>query len=462
MKTQEKTSQPIERMEPIKLDNLLISFTTEFHRIWETRGSRSSPAGFWRPTPAPDALPGYFPLGDIAIHSSADINGEIVAAVVCESDSEGIESSRGKALMRPDDFELVWKHSGSSISTRTSIWRPIAPVGYVALGLVCSNDHSKPSSNVVRCIREDLVIAARVGDSIWNDKGSGATQNFSAWSIEPPTAEPGEIYFAAGTFIGVQSHTKPSTHIAAYALRMQIPVRTDSAPAAPVLNQHSVPSDAGTAMTTQTVRLPWFAVRDYTTAGEQFLKSPFYLMKRTDQYLLIGFDHNDTDKRKTLKWSAPRAQNATAMQIFNRLTSIEIEKAWPVTALSDVRATRFSARLHKQFTHTEELASGWEESRPPIVFTIAAKKTSVAVFQLHSYYELTRADGTPVATIFGYSDDSSIYLTEYPTQADEQSILCPSAVSGSTKAEVFLKKNDEVTLPPQPMEVIQTATDTAP
>jgi len=376
-------------MESIKLGNLLISFTTEFHRIWESKGLRSSPAGFWRPTPAPDALPGYFPLGDIAINSYNNINGEIIAAVVCENDAPGIDTSGGKALSRPDDFELVWKHSSSSTSSRTSIWRPIAPTGYVALGLVCSNDHIKPSHNAVRCVREDLVIAARIGNSIWNDKGSGATQNFSAWSIEPPTAEAGEIYFAPGTFVGVQSHTKPSTHIAAYALRMQIPVQINPAPAAPVLTRHSVPSDAGIAKSTQTVRLPWFAVRDFTTPGEQLRKSPFYLMKRTDQYLLVGFDHNDTEKRKTLKWSAPRAQNATAMQIFNRLTSIEIEKAWPATALSDVRVTRFSARLHKQFTHTEELASGWQESRPPLIFAMAAKKTSVAVFQLHSYYELT-------------------------------------------------------------------------
>ena len=42
---------------------------------------------------------------------------------------------------------------------------------------------TKPSLNAVRCVRADLVIASFVGDLIWNDRGSGARQNFSAWSI---------------------------------------------------------------------------------------------------------------------------------------------------------------------------------------------------------------------------------------------------------------------------------------
>ena len=116
-----------------------------------------------------------------------------------------------------------------------SIWRPIPPDGYVALGMVCSNGREKPSLNTVRCVRADLVIASPVGDVIWNDKGSGAKQNFSAWSIHPPTAAAGEIYFAPGTFVGAASFSKPATHVAAYSLRMQIPLQTNPAPEAPVL-----------------------------------------------------------------------------------------------------------------------------------------------------------------------------------------------------------------------------------
>ncbi|WP_259698575.1 Vps62-related protein, partial [Pseudomonas brassicacearum] len=90
-----------------------INFTTEFHRVWSTNGSKAKPATFWRPTPAPDALPGYFPLGDVLIPGGTNINGEMVAAVVCEKDMEGAQSTKGKALARPVDFELVWKETGA-------------------------------------------------------------------------------------------------------------------------------------------------------------------------------------------------------------------------------------------------------------------------------------------------------------------------------------------------------------
>lgn len=135
------------QMEPIIQDSLLINFTTEFNRVWSSNGSKAKPATFWRPAPAPDALPGYFPLGDMLIPGDANINGEVVAAVVCERDLKGVENARGKALARPIDFELVWKETGAPNVARLSIWRPLAPVGYVALGQVCTTDHCKPSLN---------------------------------------------------------------------------------------------------------------------------------------------------------------------------------------------------------------------------------------------------------------------------------------------------------------------------
>ena len=212
---------PTRQMESIKLDNLLINFTTEFQRIFDTKNLRSSAAGFWRPPPAPDVLPGYFPLGDLAIASNGNINGAIAAAVVCESGSLSVDSNKGNALSRPDDFERVRTDAGSGATTDSSIWRPIPPVGYVAMGLACSNDLVKPLLNAVRCVRADLVVASNVGDLIWKDEGKGATQNFSAWHVDPPTAAAGEIYFAPGTFFGFQSYTKPAIPLT-YALRMPI------------------------------------------------------------------------------------------------------------------------------------------------------------------------------------------------------------------------------------------------
>ncbi|CAI8918291.1 conserved hypothetical protein [Pseudomonas sp. IT-347P] len=446
-------------MQPITHDNLLINFTTEFHRVWSTNGSKVKPGAFWRPTPARDALPGYFPLGDQFMFSNFNINGEMVSAVVCEKDLNGERNSKGNALAKPADFELVWKESSTSSATRASIWRPIAPVGYVAMGLVCANDHSKPSLNTIRCVRADLVVEAKVGDLLWNDKGTGAKLSFSAWAIEPPTAEPGEICFAPGTFVGVPTYSKPTTPGTAYALRMQIPLQIKAAPQAPALTGYAHPGDDAVVKVTQIARLPWFAVRDHANPAEQFFSSPYYELQRTDEYVLIGYDHNTSDKTRPAKWTAHRAQNPIGLRKFSGFTSIEIAKAWPSVLLSDMRVLKLSARLPEHFTHTKSSASGWNEMRPQVVVAMVAKQTAVAVFQMESHYRLIREDGTQVAVEFGYTDDSSIHLTQYPPEQIEIARACPQP-TGNTPSGTEASAVVDV-IAPSSLER-PSATDTAP
>lgn len=460
MTTNDIGALPTRQMESIKLDNLLINFTTEFHRVLDTKSLGSNAAGFWRPTPAPDVLPGYFSLGDLAVSGDANINGARAAAVVCESGSRSVDSIKGNALSRPDDFERVWTDSGSGATTDASIWRPIPPAGYVALGLVCSNDPGKPSPNAVRCVRADLVIAATVSDLIWNDKGSGARQNFSAWDIDPPTAAAGEIYFAPGTFFGVQSHTKPATPLA-YALRMQIPLQANSAPEAPVLSGYGMPS-VEAAKVTQVVKLPWFAVKDNMRPIEQLRTSAHYRLERTDQWVLVGHGHNTSDKARSIKWTAHRAQDTTRSQVFNRLTSIEVESAWPIMFPGDVRAIKFSANLNKHFTHTETSSGGWSNSPPLEVLAMAAKNKAVAVYQTQSSYKLLREDNTPVAISIEYTDDESLHLTEYPSEEAGAVTHSPFLATDSITGEDTSEKASDVNVTPQPLEDLPTPTDTAP
>ncbi|PYY70403.1 hypothetical protein CRX42_11540 [Pseudomonas jessenii] len=419
-------------MEPIKFGNLLINFTTEFYRIWDTKGSRSAPATFWRPTPAPDALPGYFPLGDIAVSGDLNINGKRVTAVVCEGDPQGADSLKGKALSPPDDFEQVWKDSGSGSTVDGAIWRPIPPDGYVALGLVCSNGHAKPSLNAVRCVRSDLVVASSVGDTIWSDRGSGAKQNFSAWSLEPPAAAAGEINFAPGTFVGVNSYTQPATHVAAYSLRMQIPLQIISTPEVPVLTGFGFPPTLDTSRATQIARIPWFAVKDDTLSPvEKLNKSPFYRLERTDEYQLIGYAHNEGAKGRFFKWAVPRGLVRSILQIFTNTTSIKFETEWPIEASDAVRPINFSARLDRNFARTEASAAGWSSPKTAEVVAIAPKSKLLAVYQLQSHYDLLREDGTQAGINLPYTDNDSFYLAEYPPEESEVNASQPTATDTS-------------------------------
>jgi len=460
--TTENSTTSAGQPEPIRFGNLLISFTSEFHRVWDSRGSGAAVGSFWRPAPAPDLLPGYFPLGDLAVTGYDNVNGNRIVAVVCEGETSNDGASQGKALSPPMDYERVWRDSHSGAAADCTVWRPLPPAGYVALGFVCSNGRDKPLLNAIRCVRKDLVIPAIVGDLIWDDKGSGARQNFSAWNIDPPQAAAGEIYFAPGTFFGAQSHSRPETSNA-YALRMQMPRQTLPAPVAPKLAGYGAPAEPEPAGVTQTVRIPWFAVSDHLLPGEQLRTSAFYRLERTDQYVLAGYGHNTSERPRPFKWRVLRTQNSQMLQVFSILTSIEVATAWPPKPSNGARAIRFSAHLHKDFTYTETSSRGWEDARPLDIVAMAAKNKAVAIYQIQSFYTLKRADGTPVAISIGYTDDESLYLTEYPPETDSTLTFTPQLATepfaGQGPAD---NESEDVDTASLPMREEIPVTDTAP
>ena len=422
MNPHEDDAAPSRPMESIKVENLLINFTTEFLRIWDNKGSRSKPGGFWRPSPAPDSLPGFFPLGDLAVSGHDNINNRRVVAVVCEGEPPSAGANQDKALSKPDDFEQVWKDTGSGAKTDCSIWRPVPPEGYVALGLVCADGLDKPSVNSVRCVRADLVVAASIDTMIWSDKGSRAKQDFSVWSVLPPVAAAGEIHFAPGTFVGVNSYTKPATHAAAHALRMRISLKAEPSPVPPSLTGYDPPTSSQSATVTQTARLPWFAIKDPNlSAFEQFRTSPYYLLHRKEQYVLIGHGHNTSSSGKTFKWT-DEAPTAESLETFSRLTSVEVGVEWSSRlpefsiSLPPTFSVEFSAKLGNSFSPVGIQNSRLIGPLAALVVTIVAKKRIVAVYRTQFDYQLLRSNGTQVASEGSYSDYDKLHLSEYPPE----------------------------------------------
>ncbi|UST80177.1 Vps62-related protein [Pseudomonas siliginis] len=448
---------PVGRTEPIRIDNLLINFTTEFLRIWDTNGLSARPASFWRPTPAPDALPGYFPLGDFVTRGVGNINGERVVAVVCEADIASTDPTKGRALRRPDDYELVWKDSGSGSKRDLSIWRPLAPAGYVALGSVCSNDHEKPSLNAVRCVREDLVIASNTTDLIWDDKGSKARQRVSTWSAVPPAALPGEVYLASGSFFSLSDYTRPAS-FPVYCLRLQIGLQMSTRPSPPVLCGETPTPVEPTDDATYTASLPWFTVNDPRyTAAEQWRHSPFYLLERKDRYILVGHARNSGNDSQIFRWNAQRAQRTGGLRTFTQTTCIEFGAQWQTRQHG---ALMFSARLGHDFTQCELHSNEWLNTATIEVVAVVDKNRSVAAYLAQSEYRLVRADGTAVTEGFSYTDGNSLHISQYaptepaiivasePEAVEDQTVLAPA-----TEGEIS-------TSLPEPEE--SAVTDSAP
>ncbi|MGJ7515139.1 Vps62-related protein [Pseudomonas baetica] len=421
MTTENNFTPPPRQIASIKLDNLLINFTAEFQQIWDSTGSNSEPAAFWHPTPAPDLLPGFFPLGDVVVPSLENINGVKVVAVVREGDLPSKDPARGNALSRPNDYEQVWKDSGSGAKKDCTLWRPIPPDGYVALGLVCSIGQEKPSVHAVRCVRADLVIECRVGDLIWSE-GRGLMHNFSAWGITLPAAKAGEIYFAPGTFVSDGSGRKPAENLT-YALRMKIQVQNNTAPEAPVISEFKAPLPPETSEATQIAMIPWFAVDQYpTSAFDDLSELTHYRLERKDQYILIGQGHNTEDKSKLFKWTAPRMLSDEDSRIFSSITSIKFASEWRAETSDTDHPIQFSAKLADEFTHAETSSNGWTTANTLVVAAIVPKDKMIAVYQLESRYDLRSEDGEQIANCIAYADEDSLLWMEYPPEKDHEAL----------------------------------------
>lgn len=88
-----------------------------------------------------------------------------------------------------NDYELIWNDRGSGASDDVSIWRPVeVQAGYRLLGDVAVKSHSKPGdgSLSVIALADDALKEPEGLSPVWRDKGSGARHDVRFWRMEPP------------------------------------------------------------------------------------------------------------------------------------------------------------------------------------------------------------------------------------------------------------------------------------
>jgi hypothetical protein len=165
---------------------LELKYIEEYELEWSDKGSGATLDGaFWRPV-VPE---GYYSLGHYAQWNYDQPVGPLFAVR---------ELAGSGALAPPVDYNMIWMDTNSGADWNGSFWKPIPPPGYVCLGILAQYDYIKPGLDEMRCVREELAKLARAGGRIWNDRGSGALLDFTAFSLIP--AQDNEIYL--GTFTG--------------------------------------------------------------------------------------------------------------------------------------------------------------------------------------------------------------------------------------------------------------------
>ncbi|MHA6572796.1 Vps62-related protein [Pseudomonas yamanorum] len=422
-------------MNSLQYKDLLINFTTEFVPVWNDKGTRAEkPVTFWRPSTSSDALGGFISLGDVAVAGYHNINQLKIVAVVSEVDREN-----GTALRAPDDFERVWEHSGPRHRTAVSIWRPIAPEGYVALGLVCGVGNEKPPRNTIRCVREDLTTRAYIDQLIWSDKGSGADRDFSAWGISTPQSLPGEAYLAPGTFTGIEGFAKPTGQSSVHALRLDLTLHAQPLPPLPTVMDPENLTPFHENDGTHVCELPWFTVRDPELIPlEQLQNCPIYRLQRKDQYTLVVTGQNPTLTSKTFSWAVAKGEVDTHSVGLRSLTGVNLVAEWlPRHPLSA------SARLSPDFTHTGLSAKGWGQTSVLDLIAYVPANQSVGAYLVRSEYKLLRADGSQLGETLSYVNGDNVYFSEFlQSQAAIPALVVREEVAPLTENNLEITPHD--------------------
>ncbi|XP_038986983.1 uncharacterized protein LOC103722332 isoform X2 [Phoenix dactylifera] len=153
---------------------------TSFKRLWV------SPEGelpgynltFWRP----QAPSNYAILGDCVTSRSIPPSQVVIA----------VSNTYGR-VRKPLGFKLIgvlsnFQESGGTLSNsdnECSIWMPIPPPGYSAVGCVAHGGSQPPPNHIVYCLRSDLVTSANFSDCIYYvPSNPRALSGYSIWRID--------------------------------------------------------------------------------------------------------------------------------------------------------------------------------------------------------------------------------------------------------------------------------------
>ncbi|XP_073302377.1 uncharacterized protein [Primulina huaijiensis] len=159
-----------------------LSPCSNFDRIWVSpkENGRLSNFTFWRPR----APSNYVVLGD-CVTSRPNPPSQSVFSV----------SNTYGRVRKPLGFKLIGffsciggrenKGDSSNIDSDCSLWLPIAPPGYLALGCVAHIGSQPPPNHIVHCLRSDLVTSAMYLECILNTSSNLSFEyGFSIWRLD--------------------------------------------------------------------------------------------------------------------------------------------------------------------------------------------------------------------------------------------------------------------------------------
>ncbi|MFH8810065.1 hypothetical protein ACH4GZ_22920 [Streptomyces hygroscopicus] len=298
-------------------------------------------ANFWFPTPPRFGVSGEFrPLGSYGRHY-----GRSMGAI---EDFEFKRDGKAPQLMiapvavasgvvaSPVGYERLWYDKGTGATLDGSVWRPIPPAGYVALGDVwMAGGTTAPPRNAVYCVKQGAVDGhtyvrrAELRELVWKDQGTGGSVgDIAVWrpDVPPITEDTSErLLLAPNTVTTVPHYGAPAPTPTSWILDVPAAVEKRPEPPVPALTSHQEPV-APQPVTDRIVRVPFTGVEDPGRTLEWKIEnSPFYRLHRRVGYSRAIFTNNQHGTQP-----APAREEVTTgisreeSEAFSQKTSITV------------------------------------------------------------------------------------------------------------------------------------------
>ncbi|KAI9641808.1 hypothetical protein NHQ30_009668 [Ciborinia camelliae] len=399
--------------------DLRVTLTSELQWAWDNNkyGSNRS-CCFWNPKPQGN----MYPLGSVCVgkRNYSDTNWRAVLLVGNNPNATGLLP----AVARPVDYEgPIWSEPLARIFGihTISVWRPIAPPGYVAMGDVAVNSLNKPSTNMIWCLRGDLTrLGAYNGSDLWDDKGSGRPTDVSIWSIIPESigingaeklVQYGSIFYNpqsraiansatiysipifADTFRAIMSYSRPNLGLAAVP---QLTLKNDYkafTASVPDVTPTTIPNtgDKYNLLEQASVSLPftsYFNPED--SRGLSGIRNPFVSVSRLVAWIVDGVWENKSNSTYSREQRIKYGVSTTQTQEMTHSVGVE------VSASGGFKLAEWSVTLNYQFTSsTSSSFNDFTENEVTQKFDVPPKTVTV-LFTKHIYVRGARDDGSTI------------------------------------------------------------------
>ncbi|KAI1937526.1 hypothetical protein LOZ58_000215 [Ophidiomyces ophidiicola] len=380
--------------------DLLVTMTTRYAWRWDDSGSGgSTPGAFWHPVA--QAAGALKPLGSVVFRAYADPSGTRASLLVGQATSSA-SASAPPAVAAPTGYARLWVNENSGARRTGSLWRPVAPAGYVAVGDVAHSAWDAPSTDLVWCLRADLVSAAAafVEPAAWDSRGSGARDEVAVWRVEPhaTSAVGGPLLpILADTFRAATGLAKPPAATAAAAAGAALvpllavekhfdPFRTPLPDLDP--RRLPAPGDVFSKIEQTVIALPFVAFRDPTDRDSvDNADRPFCLICMATAWYNTATHRNDSLANLPRLDRTPVGVPSELSDRLTRSTGASVSAAAGLAA-------RFATSLNYQFTSDQPPRPAYPEFAAGLraLDFVVPPLSAAAVFVHHIWFRVTHAD----------------------------------------------------------------------